>query len=42
MPHVVIIGVGQKMQFLNSDPIIHNIHTWPRENPPMSVSQLAM
>lgn len=41
LPHVTVLGVGQKMRFLNSDPIIHNIHTWPRENPPMSVSQLA-
>jgi plastocyanin len=41
LPHVVVLGVGQTMRFLNSDPIIHNIHTWPRENSPMSVSQLA-
>jgi len=41
IPHVVVLGAGQKMNFLNSDPIIHNIHTWPRENPPMSVSQMA-
>jgi plastocyanin len=41
IPHVTVLGVGQTMRFLNSDPIIHNIHTWPRENPPMSVSQLA-
>lgn len=41
IPHVTVVGVGQTMEFLNSDPIIHNIHTWPRENSPMSVSQLA-
>jgi len=41
LPHIVVIGVGETMRFLNSDPIIHNIHTWPRNNPPMSVSQLA-
>jgi len=41
VPHVTVVGVGQTMRFLNSDPIIHNIHTWPRENAPMSVSQLA-
>jgi plastocyanin len=41
IPHVTVVGVGQTMRFLNSDPIIHNIHTWPRENAPMSVSQLA-
>ncbi len=40
-PHVTVLGVGQTMQFLNSDPIIHNIHTWPRENDSISVSQLA-
>jgi len=41
IPHLTIVGVGQTMEFLNSDPIIHNIHTWPRQNSPMSVSQLA-
>ena len=41
IPHVTVVGVGQTMRFLNSDPIIHNIHTWPRENESMSVSQLA-
>jgi len=41
IPHVTALGVGQTMRFLNSDPIIHNIHSWPRENSPMSVSQLA-
>jgi len=41
IPHVMVVGVGQTVRFLNSDPIIHNIHTWPRENAPMSVSQLA-
>jgi plastocyanin len=41
VPHVTVIGVGQTMRYLNSDPIIHNIHTWPRTNSPMSVSQLA-
>jgi len=40
-PHVMVVGVGQAVQFLNSDPIIHNIHSWPRENESMSVSQLA-
>jgi plastocyanin len=40
-PHVVVVGVGQTMEFLNSDPIIHNIHTWPREHESISVSQLA-
>ena len=40
-PHVTVVGVGQTVQFLNSDPIIHNIHSWPRANEPMSVSQLA-
>ena len=33
IPHVTILGVGQTMEFLNSDPIIHNIHTWPRKTP---------
>ncbi len=41
LPHVTIVGVGQTIKFLNSDPIIHNIHSWPRENESMSVSQLA-
>ncbi len=41
VPHVTILGVGQTIEMLNSDPIIHNIHTWPRVNESMSVSQLA-
>lgn len=40
-PHVQVLGDGQTIQFLNSDPIIHNIHTWPRTNESISVSQLA-
>jgi plastocyanin len=41
VPHVLVAGVGQAVEFLNGDPIIHNVHSWPRENAPMSVSQLA-
>lgn len=40
-PHVTVVGVGQPMEFLNSDPIIHNVHTWPRNHESISVSQLA-
>ena len=31
-PHVVIVGVGQKLSILNSDGIFHNIHTFSKLN----------
>ena len=33
MPHVMGIMVGQPYRILNSDGILHNIHTLPKINP---------
>lgn len=41
LPHVVAVGVGHPLKFVNSDPVIHNVNTFPRENPPLNVSLLA-
>jgi len=41
LPHVQVVADGATVQFLNGDPIIHNVHTWPRTNESISVSQLA-
>jgi len=41
LPHVQVVAGGTTVQFLNGDPIIHNVHTWPRTNESISVSQLA-
>lgn len=31
-PHVVTIPVGQNLTLLNSDGVLHNVHTWPKKN----------
>jgi plastocyanin len=31
-PHVVVVPVGATIEFLNSDSISHNVHTYPRKN----------
>ena len=38
-PHVVIVGVGQKLSILNSDGILHNIHTFSKLNKPLNKAQ---
>lgn len=40
-PHVLAVGVGQKILFKNSDPVLHNINTFPKENRPVNLSLLA-
>lgn len=40
-PHVTVAGTGQPIKFANSDPVIHNVNTFPRENPPLNISLLA-
>ena len=32
-PHVVAVGVGAEVNLLNSDPIMHNLHSWSIRNP---------
>jgi plastocyanin len=31
-PHVVIVPRGETLRLLNSDGVLHNVHTWPRKN----------
>jgi len=38
-PHVGGIMVGQDLKFLNSDPILHNIHCWAEKNPQFNIGQ---
>ena len=39
LPHVVIVGVGQKLSILNSDGILHNIHTFSKLNKSVNKAQ---
>ena len=41
MPHVMGIMVGQTYRILNSDGILHNIHTLPKINPSFNRGQPA-
>jgi plastocyanin len=38
-PAVVIVPVGSVLTVLNSDGILHNVHTTPFDNPPLNVAQ---
>ena len=38
-PSVVIVPVGSGLTVLNSDGILHNVHTTPFDNPPLNVAQ---
>jgi len=38
-PTVVIVPVGAALTVLNSDGILHNVHTTPFDNPPLNVAQ---
>jgi hypothetical protein len=40
-PHVMGVMVGQPYRILNSDGILHNIHTLPKINPPFNRAQPA-
>ena len=39
LPTVVIVPVGAALTVLNSDGILHNVHTTPFDNPPLNVAQ---
>jgi len=39
LPHVTIVGVGQKLRILNSDGILHNIHTFSKLNKSVNKAQ---
>ena len=38
MPHVLALMVGQPLKFLNSDGVLHNLHTLPEENDEFNVT----
>jgi len=40
-PHVLDVTVGQKLEALNSDSFLHNVHTLPENNPPLNKAQPA-
>lgn len=40
-PHVLAVGAGRKIELTNSDPVIHNVNTFPQENMPINVTLLA-
>jgi plastocyanin len=39
MPHVVQLKAGGELEIKNSDGILHNIHTYSKENPPVNRAQ---
>ncbi len=38
-PHVVVVPAGGELDILNSDGILHNIHTYSTANPPFNKAQ---
>src|SRR5262245_52186958 len=38
-PRVVVVPAGGKIDFLNSDRLLHNLHSTPRANPPFNRTQ---
>jgi plastocyanin len=38
-PHVVFVTPGNDLKILNSDGILHNIHTYSKKNPPVNIAQ---
>ena len=39
VPHIVLVAVGGTVDFLNSDRLLHNIHTTPKVNPSINRTQ---
>ena len=39
VPHIVIVPAGGTVDFLNSDRLLHNIHTTPKVNPAINRTQ---
>jgi len=39
MPHIVLMPAGGSVDILNSDGILHNIHTYSDKNPPLNRAQ---
>ncbi|RMF58761.1 MAG: hypothetical protein D6743_17295 [Calditrichaeota bacterium] len=38
-PHVLLVAAGAECTILNSDGILHNIHTYSQKNPPINLAQ---
>ncbi len=38
-PHVLLMPVGATLRILNSDGILHNLHTYSKRNPPINTGQ---
>jgi len=38
-PHVLVVPAGGEVDILNSDGILHNIHTYSKANPPINKAQ---
>ena len=38
-PHVLLVPAGSTIDVVNSDGILHNIHTYPKRNPPTNQAQ---
>ena len=38
-PHVQVIPAGATLEILNNDGILHNVHTYPANNPPVNMAQ---
>ena len=39
VPHVEIVPAGEEIDIVNSDGILHNIHSFPKNNPPFNKAQ---
>jgi hypothetical protein len=39
LPAVLVVPIGAALTVLNSDGILHNVHTTPFDNPPLNVAQ---
>ena len=39
VPHVLLAPAGATIEVINSDGILHNIHTYPKNNPPANLAQ---
>ena len=38
-PHVLVVPINTTLEILNSDGILHNIHTYGKKNPPKNMAQ---
>ncbi len=38
-PHVLVVPINKPVKIINSDGILHNIHTYGKKNPPKNIAQ---